>query len=73
MKLHGLHWIALTTVLLITVTIFVTMDLNFGWVFYTTIGGQLLLILAVYKVLTDNYTTDKTFKDFYQDRPDLGK
>jgi hypothetical protein len=26
-----------------------------------------------YKVLRDDYTTDKTFRDFYEDRPDLGR
>jgi hypothetical protein len=27
------------------------------------------LVLMVYKVLTDNYKTDKTFEDFYEDHP----
>ncbi|MFP2996623.1 hypothetical protein ABN763_11960 [Spongiivirga sp. MCCC 1A20706] len=73
MKFNGLHWLGITTLLLITVTIFVSMKLSFGLIFYITVLGQLLLIYAVYKVLTDNYTTDKTFEDFYEDRPDLGK
>jgi len=29
--------------------------------------GQLLLIFTVYKVLVDDYTTNKTFGDFYED------
>jgi hypothetical protein len=29
--------------------------------------GQILLIITVYKVLTDDYTTTKTFEDFYED------
>ena len=43
--------------------------LPFNWVFYLTVLGQVFVVLMVYKVLTDNYTTDKTFKHFYEDRP----
>ena len=73
MKLNGLHWVALSTLLLITIVIFVIMHLSFGLVFYATIGGQLVLLYAVYRVLTDSYTTNKTFDDFYEDRPDLNR
>jgi hypothetical protein len=45
------------------------MDFPFGWVFYLTVLGQALLIFSVFKVLRDSYTTDKTFKDFYEDHP----
>lgn len=62
-----------TTLILITVTIFATMNLSFGLVFFLTVFGQGLLVFTVYKVLKDNYTTEKTFDDFYEDRPDLGK
>jgi hypothetical protein len=31
--------------------------------------GSLLIPFMVYKVLTDNYTTFKTFKDWYGDNP----
>jgi uncharacterized membrane protein len=72
MKNSAMQWLAFTTLLLITVTIFVAMNLSFTWVFYLTVFGQAMLVIAVYKVLKDDYTTDKTFKDFYEDRPDLG-
>ncbi|OUS15763.1 hypothetical protein A9Q93_06340 [Nonlabens dokdonensis] len=72
MKITAMQWLAMTTLILITVTIFTTMNLSFSWVFYLTVAGQALLIVTVYKVLKDDYTTDKTFKDFYEDRPDLG-
>jgi hypothetical protein len=49
------------------------MNMPFGLVFFLVVFGQGLLIFTVYKVLTDDYTTDKTFEDFYEDRPDLGK
>lgn len=73
MKISAMQWVTITTLLLITVTIFATMNLAFGWVFYLTVLGQISVVVMVYKVLTDNYTTDKTFKDFYEDKPELGK
>lgn len=73
MKISAMQWLACTTLLLITVTIFATMNLSFSWVFYLTVLGQLMLVFTVYKVLKDDYKTDKTFRDFYEDRPDLGE
>ena len=64
MKLSAITYLVLTTFVLITVAIF-----PFGWVFYLTVLGQALLIFSVFKVLRDSYTTDKTFKDFYEDHP----
>lgn len=61
----ALVWI--TTLLLITVTIMVSMDLPFNWVFYASVLGQILVVVMVYKVLTDDYKTDRTFEDFYED------
>tara|TARA_Y100000780_G_C13354181_1_gene290204 strand:- start:25 stop:222 length:198 start_codon:yes stop_codon:yes gene_type:complete len=46
-----------------------SLNVAFNWVFYLTVIGQLFIILMVYRVLTDNYTTDKTFEDFYEDNP----
>ncbi len=73
MKSKGLFFLALSTLLLITVTIFASMNLAFSWVFYLTVIGQITLIFAVYYVLTDNYTTDKVFSDWYEDRPDISE
>jgi len=69
MKLPVSFYIAVTTLLLITITIMCAMDMPFGLVFYLTVLGQVLVILMVYKVLTDNYTTNKTFEHFYEDKP----
>ncbi|HBR54696.1 MAG TPA: hypothetical protein DEA82_11160 [Flavobacteriaceae bacterium] len=73
MKLSAMILLGITTLLLLTVVIFTAMDFPFSWVFYATCGGQVLLIYTVYKILVDDYQTDKTFKDFYEDRPDLGQ
>jgi len=62
-------YIAATTLVLITATVMASMNFSFSWVFYLTIIGQVLLVVMVYKVLKDNYTTTKTFDDFYEDHP----
>lgn len=69
MKSSPFLYIAITTLILITITIMSAMDFPFSWVFYLTVIGQVFLVIMVYKVLTDNYTTDKTFEHFYEDKP----
>ncbi len=72
MKLQGTLSLIITTLILITVTVFDLLGFPFGWIFYLTVLGQVFLIVSVYKILTDDYTTDKTFEDFYEDHP-IGK
>jgi hypothetical protein len=67
MKLSAMSLVAITTLLLVTLVIFATMNFPFGLVFYLTVFGQILLVYTVYRVLTDTYTTNKTFDDFYED------
>lgn len=69
MKIPVLFYVVLTTFMLVTLTIMVAMDLPFNWVFYMTCLGQVFVVVMVYKVLKDDYTTDKTFEDFYEDHP----
>ncbi|MAD96223.1 MAG: hypothetical protein CMB99_02750 [Flavobacteriaceae bacterium] len=76
MKVPAMVYVAITTLLLVTVTIMSAMNFPFNWVFYTTVIGQVFVVIMVYKVLTDNYQTEKTFDHMYEDRPvnpkDLG-
>lgn len=58
-----------TTLLLVTLTIGVAMGLPFNWAFLLTCIGQIFLVLMVFRVLKDDYVTEKTFDDFYEDRP----
>jgi uncharacterized membrane protein len=69
MKIPVMFYVAVTTIMLLTVTIMVSMDMPFNWVFYLTCLGQIMVAVMVYKVLTDSYKTDKTFADFYEDHP----
>lgn len=72
MKLSGITFLIITSVILITVALFAAMDFPFRWVFAITVVGEIFLVLSVIKVLKDKYTTRKTFKDFYEDHP-IGK
>lgn len=69
MKISGMFLLAVTTVLLVTTTIFGSLKIAFGWIFLLTIMGQVLFLFTVYKILRDDYSTDKTFADFYEDKP----
>ena len=69
MKISGMSLVGFTTMVLVTLTIMVSMNFPFNWVFYMTVFGQALVVYMVYKVLTDDYETEKTFDDFYEDNP----
>ena len=69
MRLPVMFYVWITTLLLVTVSIMVSMNAPINWVFYVTCVGQVLIVMMVYRTLTDSYNTDKTFKDFYEDNP----
>ncbi|MAB49436.1 hypothetical protein [Winogradskyella sp. MH6] len=69
MKQSPFLYVAITTLLLITITIMCSMNFPFNWIFYLTVIGQILVVIMVYKVLKDKYTTNKTFEHFYEDHP----
>jgi TRAP-type C4-dicarboxylate transport system permease small subunit len=69
MKTSAMFWVGTTTIVLLTVTIMAAMNFPFNWVFYITVLGQVMIVYMVYRVLTDTYSTNKTFKDFYEDFP----
>lgn len=62
-------YIVISTVLLAAVAVLVFYEFSFSTVFYTVLLGQAWWLLTVYKVLSDNYTTEKTFDDWYEDHP----
>lgn len=69
MKIPIMFYVIFTTILLIAITIVVTMNVPLTWVFYLTCFGQAFVLLMVYKVLKDNYSTEKEFEDYYEDYP----
>lgn len=54
----------------VAVTVF--FNVAYPIVYTTVIIGQVWWLLTIYKVLTDDYTTEKTFDDWYEDHP-IGK
>lgn len=69
MRFSVAFYIGITTILLVAVAVLVFYNISFEAVFYTVLAGQAWWILTVYKVLSDDYTTDKTFNDWYEDNP----
>jgi len=69
MKLTGIFYLIVTTIILIALAVMSYYNLSYNLIFYVTVGGQLLFIFTVYKILTDKYTTTKTFEDWYEDHP----
>lgn len=69
MRLSAHFYVAITTLLLITVAVMVFYNLSYEIIFFTVLAGQAWWLLTVYKVLTDDYSTDKTFDDWYEDKP----
>ncbi|WP_298997426.1 hypothetical protein ACOKFD_09300 [Flagellimonas sp. S174] len=69
MKISVMGLVAFTTLVLVTLVIMASMNFPFNWVFYVTIFGQGLVVFLVYRVLTEDYHTDKTFEHFYEDYP----
>lgn len=69
MKITPITYVVITTIIFFSVTIMAVLGASFGWVFFLTVIGQILLVFTVLKVLKDDYTTDKTFDHFYEDCP----
>tara|TARA_R100000655_G_scaffold104194_1_gene151217 strand:- start:522 stop:746 length:225 start_codon:yes stop_codon:yes gene_type:complete len=67
MKITGITFLVITSVILLLLTILASTGIGFAPIFYFMIAGQALFLLTVYKVLTDDYKTCKTFKDGYED------
>jgi len=65
----GILFLSITTVLLVMLSIMAALNFQYAWIFSLTTIGQILLVFAVYHVLKDDYTTDKQFKDWYEDCP----
>ncbi|AZJ34661.1 hypothetical protein [Tenacibaculum singaporense] len=69
MKNSAMFLVLFVTIFLLVLTVLAFTNIGFSWMFILTVIGKLLVILMVYKVLRDQYTTDKTFEDFYEDYP----
>lgn len=69
MKNFAMKLVVFTTIFLLAFTILSQTDVSLKIMYALFIIGNLLVIGMVYAVLTDNYKTTLTFKDWYQDNP----
>ncbi|WP_397300595.1 hypothetical protein [Nonlabens ulvanivorans] len=65
MKNKAIRWVIFTTAFLVLVTILSSYNVTFKWIFSLVVLGQASLIISVYLVLRDEYSTTLTFKDGY--------
>lgn len=69
MRSKGIVLLIITTIILVMLSIMATLDFQYAWIFSLTTVGQILLVISVYHILKDDYKTDKTFRDWYEDKP----
>jgi len=66
MKSPGIFFLVLTSIVLVLVATFSALNFPFPLVFYLVCFGKLLLLITVYKILTDDYKPSSTFEEFYE-------
>lgn len=69
MKTPVMFYVGVPTFILVVLTVMVEVNTAMAIVFYTMCLGQFFVLVMAYKVLKDKYSTDKTFDNFYEDRP----
>ena len=69
MKNYAIRLVWFTTAYLVVFTVLSALNLAFPLLWGMLLVGQLLVLHMVYKVLTDDFKTDKKFRDWYGDMP----
>jgi hypothetical protein len=69
MKNTAMFLVVFTTIFLVVFTVFSQLEISLRIMNAMFLAGNGLVLLMVYKVLKDKYTTSKTFKDWYEDHP----
>jgi hypothetical protein len=69
MKNYAIRLVWFTTAYLVVFTVLSALSLAFPLLWGMLLVGQLLVLHMVYKVLTDDFKTDKKFRDWYGDMP----
>jgi hypothetical protein len=68
-----MKYIIFTTVFLVLYIVLCQFAANYALLMSLFIAGNGLIILIVYKTLTEKYTTKKVFNDWYEDNPKKNK
>ena len=58
----------LTTLAVVVYTLMTQMGVIFPILFFSLLTCQALLLYMVYRILTDDYQTQRTFEDWYEDK-----
>lgn len=69
MKNFAVKSVWFTTAYLVVFTVLSALGIAFPALWGMLMAGQLLVLHMVYKVLTNNYSTKKKFRDWYGDMP----
>lgn len=69
MKNFAIFSVVFTSAFLVVFTVFSQLDVSLRIMNALFISGNILVVLMVYSVLKDKYTTTKTFNDWYEDKP----
>ena len=69
MKNFPIKLVWFTTVYLVVFTALSAVGIAYPLLWGMLLVGQLMVVYMVYKVLTDDYKTDKKFRDWYSDMP----
>ena len=64
-----MKYIVFTTVFLVLYIVLCQFRVNYALLMSLFIAGNGLIILTVYKTLTEKHTTKKVFNDWYEDNP----
>jgi hypothetical protein len=64
-----MKYIIFTTVFLVLYLVLCQFAANYALLMSLFIAGNGLIILTVYKTLTEKYTTNKVFNDWYEGNP----
>ena len=69
MKNSAIRLLVITMLVLLLLILMSVLNFSFGILLSITCLGQVLLIITVYNILKDPYSTGKTFDDLYEDHP----
>ena len=69
MKNFAIKLVWFTTLFVLSFAVLCQTNTNLSTLMVIFIVGQILVLLMVYIVLKDNYSTTKTFKNWYEDHP----
>jgi len=69
MKNFAIKLVWATTAYLVVFTALSSIGIAFPILWGLLLAGQILVVYMVYKVLTDDYRTEKKYSDWYGDMP----